>query len=87
MGAASPRVSEYRIPIEESQAQIVKKLTELKDLIEKGDLKPWESAGLKAIWFRQHLYQRLLYLDQNVVEIRPKCFCYNDALRRDGYFS
>jgi hypothetical protein len=62
---------EYRILIEESQAEIVKKLTELKELIEKGDLKPWEFAGLKTIWFGQHLYQRLLYLDQNVVEICP----------------
>ncbi len=64
-------IKEYRILIEESQAEIVKKLAELKDLIEKGDLKPWEFAGLKAIWFGQHLYQRLLYLDQNVVEISP----------------
>jgi hypothetical protein len=64
-------IKEYRILIEESQAEIVKKLTELKELIEKGDLKPWEFTGLKAIWFGQHLYQRLLYLDQNVVELSP----------------
>src|SRR5512133_416360 len=26
---------------------------------------------MKAIWFRQHLYEPLLYLDQNIVEISP----------------
>ena len=35
------------------------------------DLKPWEFQGLKAIWFGRHLYQPLLYLDSNIVEISP----------------
>lgn len=61
----------YRILIEESQEEIVQKLKELKALIEKGDLKPWEFGGIKAIWFGQHLYQPLLYLDRDVVEISP----------------
>ncbi|MCS6295368.1 MAG: DEAD/DEAH box helicase family protein [Nitrospira sp.] len=63
--------SYYRILIEQSQEEIVAKLEELKGLIEKGTLKPWEFHGLKAIWFGQHLYQPLLYLDQNIVEISP----------------
>lgn len=61
----------YRILIEQSQEEIVAKLEELKGLIVKGTLKPWEFHGLKAIWFGQHLYQPLLYLDQNIVEISP----------------
>lgn len=61
----------YRIVIEQSQEEIVAKLEELKGLIEKGTLKPWEFHGLKAIWFGQHLYQPLLYLDQKIVEISP----------------
>ena len=61
----------YRILIDRSQEEIVTKLTELKSLIEDGDLKPWEFNGLKAIWFGQHLYEPLLYLDQNTVEISP----------------
>src|SRR5439155_17918214 len=60
-----------RILIELSQEEIVARLEELKALIEKGDLKPWEFHGLKAIWFGQHLYEPLLYLDQNIVEISP----------------
>jgi hypothetical protein len=61
----------YRILIERSQDEIAAKLAELKALIEKGDLKPWEFHGLKAIWFGRHLYEPLLYLDQKIVEISP----------------
>jgi hypothetical protein len=61
----------YRILIEESQEEIVAKLTELKEAIDKGDLKPWEFRGIKALWFGKHLYQPLLYLDSKVVEISP----------------
>tara|TARA_R110000868_G_scaffold405577_1_gene685098 strand:- start:21756 stop:25022 length:3267 start_codon:yes stop_codon:yes gene_type:complete len=61
----------YRILLDRSQEEIITKLTELKGLIEKGDLKPWEFSGMKAIWFGQHLYEPLLYLDQNVVEVSP----------------
>ena len=61
----------YRILIDQSQEEIVHKLEELKAAIEKGEMKPWEFHGLKAIWFGCHLYQPLLYLDRNVVEISP----------------
>jgi hypothetical protein len=61
----------YRILIEESQEEIVEKLKNLKALIEKGDLKPWEFRSMKAIWFGHHLYEPLLYLDQKIVEISP----------------
>jgi hypothetical protein len=61
----------YRILLDRSQEEIVAKLTELKSLIESGDLKPWEFSGMKAIWFGRHLYEPLLYLDQNIVEISP----------------
>ncbi|HKI85674.1 MAG TPA: DEAD/DEAH box helicase, partial [Thermoanaerobaculia bacterium] len=73
----SPDESYYRILVRQSQEEIVSKLEELKASIEKGDLKPWEFQGIKAVWFRSHLYQPLLYLDSQVVlnsqnvEIRP----------------
>jgi hypothetical protein len=67
----APEDGYYRIQIEKSQEEIIEKLKELKALIEKGDLKPWEFRGMKAIWFGRHLYQPLLYLDQNIVEISP----------------
>jgi hypothetical protein len=61
----------YRILLDRSQEEIVAKLTELKAIIESGSLKPWEFSGMKAIWFGRHLYEPLLYLDQNVVEVSP----------------
>ena len=67
----APGESGYRILIDKSQEEIVAKLEELKTAIEKGDLKPWDFQGLKAIWFGRHLYQPLLYLDTNIVEISP----------------
>ena len=67
----SPDDGYYRILIDQSREDVVAKLGELKAAIEKGDLKPWEFEGLKAIWFGKHLYQPLLYLDSNIVEISP----------------
>ena len=67
----SPDKGYHRILIDKSQEEIAAKLGELKTAIEKGDLKPWEFRGMKAIWFGKHLYQPLLYLDTNVVEISP----------------
>jgi type III restriction/modification enzyme restriction subunit len=67
----SPDQGYYRILIDKSQEEIAAKLAELKAAIEKGDLKPWEFRGMKAIWFGKHLYQPLLYLDTNTVEISP----------------
>ena len=61
----------YRILIERSQAEVVAKLEQLKQLIQNGDLKPWEFNGMKTIWFGRHLYEPLLYLDSNVIEISP----------------
>ena len=61
----------YRILIDQSQEEIVAKLEELKTIIEKGELKPWEFRGIKSIWFGKHLYQPLLYLHENTVEISP----------------
>ena len=67
----SPDQGYYHILIDKSQEEIVAKLRELKAAIEKGDLKPWEFQGMKAIWFGKHLYQPLLYLNTKIVEISP----------------
>jgi hypothetical protein len=61
----------YRILLDKSQTEIISKLTELKTIIESGALKPWEFSGMKAIWFGKHLYEPLLYLDHNIIEVSP----------------
>ena len=63
--------SYYSILIDKSQEEIIAKLNDLKTAIESGKLKELEFKGLKAIWFGRHLYEPLLYLEQNVVEISP----------------
>ena len=67
----SPDKGYYRILLDKSQDEIVAKLEELKAAIQEGNLKHWEFRGMKAIWFSKHLYQPLLYLNTNVVEISP----------------
>jgi hypothetical protein len=67
----TPEHGYYRILLDKSQEEIVAKLEELKASIEKGEMKPWEFKGMKAVWFGKHLYQPLLYLDTNIVEISP----------------
>lgn len=69
----SPDDEYYRILLDRSQEEIVAKLEELKEAIERRELKPWEFRGMKAIWFGQHLYQPLLYVESGskLVEISP----------------
>jgi len=67
----SPDESSYRVLVDRSQTEIVAKLEELKAAIENGQMKPWEFQGLKAIWFGAHLYEPLLYLDFDIVEVSP----------------
>ena len=67
----APDEGYYRILIDKSKEDIVAKLTELKTSIENGDLKPWAFQGIRAICFAKHLYEPLLCLDTNVVEISP----------------
>ena len=67
----SPDYGYYRILIDVSKEEIISKLSELKAAIAKGELKPWEFRGMKAIWFSKHLYEPLLYVDSNIFEISP----------------
>ncbi|MEO8034657.1 MAG: DEAD/DEAH box helicase [Acidobacteriota bacterium] len=61
----------YRILIDRSEEEIIQKLTELKELILRGELKPWEFHGIRTIQFAQHLYQPLLYLEKKIIEVMP----------------
>jgi hypothetical protein len=61
----------YRILINKSEEEIIAKLNDLKTAIESGKLKDLDFKGLKTVRFGQHLYEPLLYVEQNVVEISP----------------
>lgn len=64
-------ISEYRLLIEESQDTIIEKLSDLKEQIESGAFSGWEFGNLQAIWFAQHLYQPLLHVKSDLVEVSP----------------
>ena len=70
-GVKETNESYYRILIDESQEEIIAKLEELRLAIHNGDPKPWSFHGIKAIWFANHLFQPLLFLDTKVVAISP----------------
>lgn len=68
-------IDAYRLTIEVSQSEIVKKLEELKKLIESRDLlkeEEWQFSNLTAIGFNKHLYLPLLALDsKGSIKISP----------------
>lgn len=61
----------YRILIDESQEEFITRLDELRTAIRTKQRTPWEFQGMKAVWFKNHLYEPLLFLDTKVVEISP----------------
>ena len=69
----SPVDGYYRILLDRSQEEIIAKLEELKDAIERGKFESWNFRGMKAIWFGRHLYEPLLWVDpaSKLLEIRP----------------
>ena len=61
----------YLFLIEQSRKDIIAKLGEIKTLIQKGDLRRVDFQGLTAIGFDRHLYQPLVYVNSDVVEVKP----------------
>ncbi len=68
-------IDEYRFTIEASQSELIKKLEELKRLIESRELltqSEWQHSSLTAIGFNKHLYLPLLAVDSKMgVKISP----------------
>ncbi len=64
-------ITEYRLLIEQSREDIARKLEEIKRLMEAGTLRNVEFQGLCAIAFDRHLYEPLLYVSNDVVEVKP----------------
>lgn len=61
----------YTFLIDQSRQDIVNKLTELKTFIESGQFKDFEFQGINPIFFGRHLYQPLLYMKNDLVEVKP----------------
>jgi hypothetical protein len=63
--------NEYQFLIQKSQEEIIETLRELKQDIESGNLRDASFASFHAISFKQHLYQPLIYLKSDYVEVSP----------------
>ena len=65
-------IDDYLFLIDQSRKDIVTKLEEIKKIIESGQLKPMEMfQGFHTIFFGQHLYQPLVYVNSDVIEVKP----------------
>lgn len=61
----------YRVRVEGSQGGLLKKLRDLKAAIAGGEMTDVDFEGVKTVWFGQHLYQPLLYVDSAALEVSP----------------
>jgi hypothetical protein len=64
-------IHEYSLLIEQSREDIVQKLEAIKGLIEARTLRNVEFQLLHVIAFDRHLYEPLIYVGNDLVEIRP----------------
>ena len=72
LSAEDPNFFEcYRFLVDESREDIVEALQQLKGAIERGELRDVDLANFQAISFGQHLYEPLIHLKSDLVEVRP----------------
>jgi hypothetical protein len=64
-------VPEYRFLIDQSAKEIIAKLNEVKEAVANKQLKSIEWGTFRSICFGQHLFQPLIYLKDNLVDVRP----------------
>jgi hypothetical protein len=64
-------IDDYLFLIDQSRRDIVTRLKEIEGIIEKGELRNVEFQGLTAVMFGQHLYQPLVYVNSDVIEVEP----------------
>ncbi len=64
-------VKEYRFLIEKSETEIQLRMNEIKEAVEKKLLKDFDFGKLQTFCFGQHLYQPLVYLNSDVIQVTP----------------
>ena len=62
---------EYLFMLDQSQTAIINTLKQLKEMIETKQLKDFELTGFHAIHFANSLYEPLIYLKNDLVEVKP----------------
>ena len=64
-------IDDYLFLIDQSRKDIVTKLEEIKAIIENGELRNFEFQGLTSIMFGRHLYQPLIHVNNDLIEVKP----------------
>jgi len=64
-------IENYRFLIDQSRKDIISKLEEIKKLVEEHKLDTVEFQGLTAIGFQGHLYQPLIYVNSDLIDVKP----------------
>jgi hypothetical protein len=64
-------ISQYRFLVDLSRKDIVSKLDEIKRIIESGELRNIQFQGLTTVMFDRHLYQPLVYVNSDLIEVKP----------------
>jgi len=64
-------IENYQFLVDQSREDIVTTLEEIKRLIGEHKLDKVEFQGLTAIGFQNHLYQPLIYVNSDIIEVKP----------------
>ncbi len=64
-------IEDYLFLIDQSRQDIVTKLGEIKTIIQSGQLRNFDFQGVMTLMFGQHLYQPLVYANNDLVEVKP----------------
>lgn len=64
-------IKEYKLMVDRSREDIIARLEEVKRIVENGELRDMEIAGLHSIMFSGHLYQPLLHVNSDAVKVKP----------------
>lgn len=62
---------EYTFMVEKSRADIITKLTELKQRVENHDFSDFEFGSLRSFSFDRHLYKPLIYIKDSEIKVIP----------------
>lgn len=64
-------INEYRLLIEESRDDIIEHLKEIQENLKNGKLEDYPFQGFSSVCFDKHLYQPLLYVSNEFIQVRP----------------
>jgi hypothetical protein len=64
-------ITDYLFLIDQSRKDIALKLEEIKVIINNGELRNVEFNGLSSIMFGRHLYQPLIHVSDDLIEVKP----------------